>query len=244
MSRNRNRKHNVEQVQLTGDTIREQFDNYFKEHKKVSDIIGFLHVINATLLAKSNIGMSEEEKDDVVSFAHYFDDEFMPLCYNAIMDEWGELPYLFDLADSIEYDRQLAGYQEEYEKMSAFRRHEADTLAETLFGIREKREVYFETTKDSDTFNFPKTISAKHLENAKETMRKICGYTIANNGFMMVTLEKPEGKEIFGIMVLQNGVWVPIERNRMRKIMLTTESGIELEPEDGVAYIDIARELM
>ena len=244
MSRNRNRKNNVVQVQLAGDTIREQFDNYFKAHKKVSDIIGFLHMINATLLAKSNLGMSEEEKDDIVTFAHYFDDEFMPLCYNAIIDEWGDLPYLFDLADSIEYDRQLASYQEQYEKMSAFRRHEADTLAQTLFEIREEREVYFETAADSDTFNFPKTISAKYLESAKETMRKICGYTVANNGFMMVTLEKPEGTEVFGIMVLQNGIWVPIGRDQMRKMMLTTESGIELEPEDGVTYIDITRELM
>lgn len=244
MGRNKNRKNNVVQVQLAGDTIREQFDNYFKDHKKVSDIISFIHMINATLLAKSNFGMSEEEKDDIVAFAHYFDDEFMPLCYNAIMDEWGDLPYLFDLADSIEYDRQLASYQEEYEKMSSFRRHEADTLAQTLFGIREEREVYFETARDSDTFNFPKTISARYLENAKETMCKVCGHIIANNGIVKVTLEKPDKKEIFGIVVLQNGIWVPLEKEQMKKMMLSTTSGIELEPEDDVVYTDIVRELI
>lgn len=244
MSRNKNRKNDAVQIHLEGDTIREQFDNYFASHKKISDMIRFFHVVNATLLAKSNLGMSEEEEDDVVAFAHYFDDEFMPICYNAFIDEWGDLPYLFDLADSIEYERQLASYQEEYEKMSSFRRHEVDTLAQTLFEIREEREIYFETAQDSDTFNFPKTIAARYLENAKETMRKVCGHIVANNGIVKVTLEKPNKKEIFGIMVLQNGIWVPLEKEQMKKIMLSTASGIELEPEDDVVYTDIVRELI
>lgn len=242
MSRNNKNKANAKEIELVGDTLCEQFDNYFRDHKKISDIIEFLHVVNASLLPQFD-HLTEEQKNDIVEFVDYFDDEFLPICYNAIDDEWGELPLIFDLADSIKYDRQLSGYQEEYEKMSTFRRKEADTLAKTLFDIRENREVYFETAEDSDTFVFQKSIPAKSLKTAEEVMHKICGHVVAKNGIMQVTMKKPGVDEIFGIIVQQNGFWTPIEKNQMRKMMLTTASGMELEPEDGVKYVQIQREL-
>ena len=74
-------------------------------------------------------------------------------------------------------------------------------------------------------------------------MHKICGHVVAKNGIMQVTMKKPGVDEIFGIIVQQNGFWTPIEKNQMRKMALTTASGMGLEPEDGVKYVQIQREL-
>lgn len=103
-------------------------------------------MVNASLLPQLD-HLTEEQKNDIVEFVDYFDDEFLPVCYNAIDDEWSELPLIFDLADSIEYDRQLAGYQEEYKKMSAFRKKEADTLAKTLFDCLRTHTTSIATAK-------------------------------------------------------------------------------------------------
>ena len=68
-------------------TLLEQFTKYLKNHKKKSDIIKFLSVMNAKCIGMQN-RFSEKDKEDIIEFAAYFEAFFYEIVYDEMMANW------------------------------------------------------------------------------------------------------------------------------------------------------------
>lgn len=228
------------------DTLLEKFSKYLKTHKKKSDVIKFLSVMNAKYIGMQN-RFSEKDKQEIIDFAAYFEEFFYDILYEDMMENWGQDPYILRLANQLAYEEHLAERKEIIKNASEKVKKEAKTLADTLFAIRECRcftTSYFSTEEGtvSGKMELPKTIRKDELNDAKEELYYVCILIIENKGSIVTRLLKKDHAEVFGIRVLPIGVWSPISKEEMQAASLTTPNGIELEPEEGVVYTEIQRE--
>ena len=227
-------------------TLLEKFTKYLENHKKKSDVIKFLSVMNAKYIGMQN-RFSEQDKEEILAFAAYFDNNFYDIMYEDMMENWGQDPYILRLADQILYEKHLAERKEIIKNASEAVKKEAKTLADTLFNIREYRcftTSYFSPEEGavSGQMELPKTIYKEELNDAKEELYYVCIQVVENRGSIVTRLIKKDHAEVFGIRVLPFGVWSPISKEEMQEASLVTPNGIELEPEEGVIYTDIQRE--
>lgn len=239
------KKHMVRTIQIPEKgTILEKFHKYLKTHKKKSDIIDFLSIMNARLLGQKSIpGPLAAE---IVEFAEYFDENFYDLMFDDMMDQWGQDPLILRLAGSIMHEQYCIERKDFIESASDFIKKEAQTLADTLFSIREERELAFVYDLDDETiagtYFLPKRIPKNELQDAKEELLYICTVIVGYAGAITVRLTKKEHMEVFGVRVFPNHIWSPVGKEEMRKASLITPDGIELEPEEGVIYTEIQRQ--
>ena len=227
-------------------TLLEQFTKYLKKHKKKSDVIKFLSVINAKCIGMQN-RFSEKDKEEIIEFAAYFEAYFYEIVYDEMMANWGQVPYILRLAEQMVYEEHLAERKEVIKNASEAVKKEAKTLADTLFNIREYRcftTSYFspEDGAISGQMELPKTIYKEKLSDTKEELYYACIQVVENKGSIVTRLIKKDHVEVFGIRVLPFGVWSPISKEEMQTASLTTPNGIELDPEEGVIYTEIQRE--
>lgn len=227
-------------------TLLEKFTKYLESHKKKSDVIKFLSVINAKYIGMRN-QFSEKDKEEIIEFAAYFETYFYDLMYEDMMENWGQDPYILRLAEQMVLEGHLAERKEVIKNASEAVKKEAKTLADTLFNIREYRcftTSYFSPEEGavSGQMELPKTIYKEELNDAKEELYYVCIQVVENRGSIVTRLVKKDHAEVFGIRVLPFGVWSPISKEEMQTASLTTPNGIELEPEEGVVYTEIQRE--
>lgn len=239
MSKNR---YSMRTVDIKGKTLCEQFQNWIKDHRKISDIIAFLHVENARWLTIPVEKMTDEQREDVTTFVEQFLDEYGSVTARAIDEEFYDEPYLFRLADEIDWYNLMQEYHSEYERLSAFRRKEADSLADTLFERRKDKEITVVTSDDAETYNFAGTIPRTELDRTRQELRNIMGHAVQGEAGICVREHTKKGNDIYGIRIEQTGFWHPMDADTMRHASLTTASGVELEPEDGETYTAITRE--
>ena len=224
-------------------SILEQFQEFFAKHKKVSDILDFLGVQNARLLAKqASGGLTEEEENEVVEFADYFLDEFDEITYGARMDRWGREPYILRLADEIAYGQWEIIQSAAFSEMTEVHKKEAETLRDTLMAIRQDKVVEFITESDSGSMDIPRSIRKEELEFVRQIVLYRCAEVIRERGLVAVEVVFRDHSEVFGIQVSPIGIWMPMTKEETRAHDCTTPSGIELEPEDDVIYTEIQRE--
>ena len=230
----------------TNGTILQQFHEFLQENRKKSDIITFLSVISSRLSQNIN-NMTVELEYEVLEFTNYFMNEFYDLLYDEIMKKWGQDPFVIRLATAILHERYISERRLFIQNTPDLIRKEADTLFQTLFNIREDRifSFYFgdEGDETEGMLELPKKIPKDKLQNAKDELLFICIILIKKNGFMSVHLLKDDHEEVFGIKTVLNGMWIPVGKDEMKKIYLTTPEGFELEPENNVVYTEIKREI-
>lgn len=227
-------------------TLLEKFTKYLESHKKKSDVIKFLSVMNAKYIGMRN-QFSEKDKEEIIEFAAYFETYFYDIMYEDMMENWGQDPYILRLAEQMVLEEHLVERKAVIKNASEAVKKEAKTLADTLFNIREYRcftTSYFSPEQGtvSGQMELPKTIYKEELSDAKEELYYVCIQVVENRGSIVTRLIKKDHAEVFGIRVLPFGVWSPISKEEMQTVSLTTPNGIELEPEEGVVYTEIQRE--
>ena len=230
------------EVHLEGDTICDQFNNYLADHRKISDIITFLGIQNAALLQKNTDELSEAEKSDIVSFYVGFMEELGDLTYEARMENWGQEPLVFRVAEKIVNDVYLENMQKYYDSLPEFEKREAETLMETLVAIRKDRHIYLDYVEDALVVDIPRTLPRDELESLRRELRCICGCVVHERGVVITHLFHKNGEDVFGIMIMPNGMWRPLSAEEMKEAYCTTASGFELEPEEGQRFTEIQRE--
>lgn len=227
-------------------TILERFRLYISKHKKKSDIINFLSVVNAELIGLGGMEkISTEKANEILEFADYFNENFYDIMFDDMMDNWGQDPFVLRLADEIEDELYVQARNEYLSTLPEFIKTEAETLCDTLFSIRENKRLTFvfndEDGYETEYVEIPKSIPKQQLKDFKDNLLLGCVFCIEGYGAITVRLFKKDHEEIFGIRILPNGIWSPISKEEMREASLTTPDGIELEPEEGVVYTEIQR---
>ena len=246
MSKKRNNNMTVLDIPDKG-TILEQFETFIEKHKKKSDIIYFLSIMNARSLLWGN-NIPENMVQEIIEFTAYFEENFYAFVYEEVMENWGDDPRILQIGDYL--------IEQEYKKFADERiknadtkiKKEAQTLADTLYQIREYRIIsYVFVSNDGDMEQYgleiPKTVYKMELEDMRKDLLIACLDVIEGNGAMTVRLRKTDHDEIFGIRVLPNRMWIPVDKDSMKKAHLTGPDGIEFEPEDNVVYTEIQREI-
>ena len=233
-------------------TILEKFHEYLKTHKKKRDVIDFLSCMNAQLLGQLRVAqmnghsISGQLAEEIVEFAEYFDENFYDIMYNDMMDQWGQDPLILRLAETIMYEQYCMERKEFIENAPDFVKKEAQTLTDTLFSIREERNLTFVYELDGETISgtyfLPKRIPKNELQDAREELLYVCTVIVSYAGAITVRLMKKDHMEVFGVRIYPNHIWSPVGKEEMRKASLITPDGIELEPEEGVIYTEIQRQ--
>ena len=242
----------VQTEQFVGDTITEQFDNYIIENRKISDIIGFLSVQNARMLAKIEQCQTSddslftlEEEEDILEFYARFMSEFDKITEKARYEQWGQEPLILRIAEQIEEERWRAALQTYWDQLNPVEREEAKTLQETLMEIRENRTitVCFGADQDEMQCRIAKNTPKEMLDNIGEQLLLVCGKMVKCRGSMIIRLHKAKGQmEVFGIRILPVGIWSPLLAEETKRAECMTPAGFMLEPEDGVTYTQIERD--
>ena len=254
MSKNKKRRPNspdpnggLQVLTFSEGTILEQFQEYFLKHRKVSDIIGFLAVQNARLLGMLGMGdgkLSREMEDQVLEFVEFFDENFAEITEEARMENWGSVePLILRLADSIADQRWMEEQEELLRSMTPALLHEAETLRDTIIGIRKNKMVAIACEEELFEVEIPRTLPRKELEEFKKLFLYDMALVIREKGAVTVRCEEKEGFSIFGIRTTPVGMWVPVPAEEMKKAHTITTTGIELEPEEDTVYTSIQREL-
>lgn len=228
---------------LPDGTILEQFEYFIKDHRKVSDIIDFLSVQNASLLAFSFNEIPEQKANEIIEFVDYFDDNFYDTVAPAIYANWGQDPFIFQLAEQLIHEREIAKSKAAYESMTDIQKQESITLRDTLFKIRHDKLIVMVSETDYYKFEIPGTINKASLAQVKEEVLYLCAIAIREKAGITVNVFKDDHTEVFGIYINPFSVWMPLTKEQIRHLSCTTPGGIELEPEDGVVYTEIQREL-
>ena len=232
-------------------TILEKFLKYIETNRKKSDIISFLSVMSAAAMAwQTNI--TEELIDEIIEFTLYFEEYFSDSLYDEMMENWGNYPFILRVGYELIDEFQEMYRDQVIDGASEYVRKEAQTLADTIFAIRENKHLSFcflspEGEHMSGELDIPRTVYREDLDDIKKELLMVCINIIEGNGAMVVRLNKKDHSEIFGIRVLQGqgpaGMWVPVEKDIMKKNHLTAPNGFEFEPEEDVIYTEIQREL-
>lgn len=241
----KNRTYEVKTINLGGGTILEQFLRYMKTHRKVSDIIGFLAVKNAEMLFYQNpLDVSEGLKKELIDFYNYFMDEYGAVTEIARMENWGEDDALtLRMGSYFLYEKEQESQKAYMSSLPPLVKQEGEKLMETIFDIRQSKNVTILCADYVDTFHFPKTIPKKELKDAKQEFLFSCCQMVDRIGSMVVRLFESDGTyRVFGIRVFDNKIWSPVSKEEMEAASLMTPSGERLEPEEGVVYTEIIRE--
>ena len=253
--KNRNKNQESSQTKVINipkeGTILEKFLKYIETNRKKSDIISFLSAMSAAAMAwQTNI--TEELIDEIIEFTIFFEEHFHDSVYDEMMENWGDYPFILRVGYELIDEFQEMYRDQVIDGASEYVRKEAQTLADTIFAIRENRHISFcylspEGEHMSGKFDIPRTVYREELNELKKELLFICINIIEGNGAMVVRLIKKDHSEIFGIRVLQGqgpaGMWIPVEKDVMKKDHLTAPNGFEFEPEEDVIYTEIQREL-
>ena len=235
-------------IELKGNTITEQFQYWLGEHKKVSQIITFLSIQNAKILAMSKgdiHNLSDEMKMQIIEFAQWFDEDFDEITWEARMYEWGEDDALIlRVADMILEEQFINTVDETLKSLTDSQRKEVETLTEALYKIRKDRILTFSfSDMSANQIQIPKTVPKNELKLMKyEIMDSVIKMIVAG-GQVIVREIHADKIYIYSYQTNPIGMWVPIEAEQLKEAYLVTPSGIELEPEDDVEYICRPREL-
>lgn len=237
-------KNKSNEITLKGNTIIEEFENYMKDHHKVSDIINFLSIKNAQLMIMTNKGLTEKQEDDILDFTVYFAENYEEITRDARYNNWGDEPFIFRLAENIINNREMAELESCLNDCNDFERHEIETLTETLFAIRKHRILTINAGDMVYQLEIPKTVYYKDLKQMKHELLLYCVQVIKNHGTIVVRLvDTKDHIQIFGIRTIGN-IWSPISKEEMLDAQTLLPNGTRLEPEDNIEYTEIIRERM
>lgn len=227
----------------TKGTILQQFQKYLEKHKKVSDIIDFLSIQNARMICQAEKGVSEQLKDELIEFYQYFITNFDELTYSARIENWGMEPLVLRMADHFLYERHQQLREQYLAELPISVAMEAKFLCDTLFRIRKYRFFSFFVDDDIYTLELKKSIYREELEDAKQELFYLCAKMIASYGVVVVRCIDGKQQEIFGIRTSDTGIWDPVPKEQMLDAHTLAPDGTRLEPEDGVIYTQIEREM-
>lgn len=225
-------------------TILAQFQLLLKEEPTVSDIVDFLAVQNARLMALSTEPLSEDMASQILEFADYFFEYYDDLTYEARMDNWPNDAYILRLAASIMDEITKQKEQKLIESLTEAERHEAETLLDTIMDIRKNKTITCVTGGDfSYKFIIPATMRKDELQECREDFFSLCALMIKAGGSMIVrTEDKHRKREIFGIRVLDFlHIWSPISKEELFDAHTLAPDGNRLSPEEGLVYTEIVR---
>ena len=231
-------------IELKGNTILEEFQNYFEKHKKVSDIIRFLSVKNAQLIGLVGTNnVTKEMENQVLEFYKYFTKNFDEVTAEARYENWPNDAYILRAGESLYFQALEQEHKEFLRNVSDEVKDEAKDLRDVLIDIR-KHKILTVCTKD-DKFvrgQFPKTITKRYLNNAKNEMLYLCAYMLENYGSMIVRIiNEDETAEIFGLRTDKNKHWQPLSKEQTYDCYTLSPSGDYIEPEEGVTFTEIKR---
>lgn len=235
----------MKQIELPKGSILYQFKEYMKNHKKISDIITFISLKNAELLSKitSIDNINKSLKNELYEFYDFFMDNYDEITEIARFENWGQEPFIFRLTeylleqDNIEFEKQFLATRDN----NVFR--EATSLCDTLFSIRKNRLFNFFIEDNFSQIHLPKTIKNFELDDARRMLLVHCCIVIEERGIIIAHIEeKNNNKQVFGIRILPIGIWTPMSKDDVIKLHTITPTGIEVESEEGVEYIEIMRE--
>ena len=233
----------VRKVHLGDGTIQEQFQRYIQRNRSIDDIIVFLSLKNAELIALVGMGkITAKLKIELYEFYQYFMENFDDMTYSARMRNWGQEPYIFRLTEQLLDDDVTEMEQQYLDSLPENVKKEAKTLCDTLFAIREDREITYFTDKDRGMVEIPKTVYREDIEDYKQGLYLLCCNIIEDKGAMVVRLHKKDHDEVFGIRTLPIGIWSPVSKEDMLEAHCTAPDGTRLEPEEGTVFTEIMRE--
>jgi hypothetical protein len=248
MSKNKN--HNTSSttpIQLTNGTILEQFQDYVKDHKKVSDIIGFLSIQNARLLRFGNDvdNIPADLGTEIVEFVAYFLENYDDVTREARYENWGDQDArIIRAANAIYENNWMKERMEIWNSLPDIQKHEAETLRDTIMDIRADRIISaVDGDGDSWQFEIPHTIYREYLQSYKDTLLLYLAKSfLYPGGGIMVRLIKRSSTELFGIQVLPIGIWRPLPKEETIDAHTLTLDGERIPPEKGLIYTEIVRE--
>lgn len=244
MGKNKNNPR-YQSIDLPNGTIIEQFKYYLKHYgNKVSNIIGFLHIVNSDLLAAySSENISEAKKKEIVDFYHYFMDRYDVVTFDARRLEWGTEPLVFNLAEYYEEQFLYKKQKAEIDEMPEDIRKTAESLAEKLIHIKGERMFIFylmdaEGNEFSDPIYVEKDLSKEDYDMVFTFLTYDCAVMMVVHGAMTALIERPNMVEKFGVVSDFNGGWRALSAQEMLDADTLCDDGTRLEPEDDVRYIE------
>lgn len=245
----KNRYRNTE-IHIPDGTMTESFQKYVKEHPSDDDIIVFLSVQNADWLARhpnDPRDCTDREADELIEFYFFFQAEYGERTRRKRLENWGQEPLIFRVADAILdsqeelFEKEVTDFLDQLPENSKTKK-EAAFLCETLFNIREDKEISMCLPKESMVMVFPHTIPKEDLEKAKRHMLYLCARTIRERGALAVRLYlRNNTMQLFGVKTAGNGTWQPVPAQTMKEAHCLMPDGTVIPPEEGLVYTEIKR---
>lgn len=224
-------------VELSGDTLLEQYENYCLKNPADSAKLDYLEIAGTKLLVKSQAAkegaaMDVQFIESVLEFYVYFLDHEMESLEAAVLERWhGEMPYILYLGQQIEEGLATAEARDYFDRMEPAAMHEVDLLMQAIDSVKGAKFLSF-VTADYETSRYL-YLDAASGAFPKLMLRYYCAEAIADCESILIRCEEERTPGVvdisfFGYHVMPIHMWGPMAAEQVASLL--NDTGYKITP--------------
>lgn len=223
-------------------SILDEFKDVIKKSDKPENIISFLSVTNARLLAKIGTNQVDEDlKKEIIEFYNFFMENYEAETRKARKNNWPNDALVLRMGSEFAYEDYQNNIKNKIDSFPSDILQEAEILNDIIFGFRKDKILTLNhNTEHIESLSIPRTIPREYLNDSKETVLLHICELIDTGGSIVVRLMDKKANSVFGVLCAQKK-WFPIPKNNMEWCHNHDTEGNPLEPEQNLTFIEIKK---
>lgn len=207
----------------------------------VDDVVKFLSVENARLLAKMGVGgLAAADEEELIDFFLFFEEKFMDWSAEACAGNWGEPPLVIRVGYSLWLQRERQKQMEYMKTLPIKLRNSAAKLTDALFSIRKDRLFSFMFPEGPGQYFIPKMVPFDELADTRDELLFLCALMLEGGGGVIVRCQQKNKPDVvFGVSATNRYSWKDVPKNELCEAHKVSPDGIPW-PEENIIYTELS----
>lgn len=229
----------------------DQFEEYFENNNTASDILCYLDALGSQIddICGDDLDrMPDDEKENILVFIDYINENFYDTIYRTMMDRYGEILPVFDAAEYYRLEMTAAGMKEDLANIDADLVADAEKLVRKMWDQEHEQVFTFAVSQGINVIQ-EQVVKAKEASTCAKsdetlyiTLTHFCAAMMMCGGTLTVrTVVSKDREELYGIKG-GNWDWKPCAKKEMEAAYTRLPNGSYLAPDKNTVFVEITKD--